>query len=74
MVASRGCGLSLRVGAGPSVAVELGPTSVLLLCMGFMFVAPLLGFPSVPFPAAPAGFLGVSCRRFPLEVTLAFWL
>ena len=38
------------------------------------FVAPLLGFPSVPLPAAPAVFCGVSCRRFPLEVTLPFWL
>ena len=34
VVASLGCWLSLRVCAGPSVAAELGPTSLLLLCAG----------------------------------------
>ena len=34
----------------------------------------LLGFASVPLPAAPAVFRGVSCRRLPLGVTQPFWL
>ena len=51
-MAGLGCWLSLRVCAGPSDAAELGPPSLLLLCAGWTFVATLLGFPSVPLPAA----------------------
>ena len=57
-----------------SGAAELCLLSLLLLGTGWAIVEPLTGVVSVPLPAAPAVFRGVSCRSLPLGVKPPFWL
>ena len=54
------------------MAAELCLLSLLLLGAGSAIVEPLSGVASVPLPAAPAVFRGVSCRRLPFGGSATF--
>ena len=48
--------------------------SLILHCVGYAIVEPLVGFSSVPVPAAPAVLRSMNCCRFPSVVIQPFWL
>ena len=48
--------------------------SLILHCVGYEIVDPLVGFSSVAVPAAPVVLRGVNCCRFPSVVIQPFWL